>query len=290
MVKLDINSFFNVVLLTSVLTLLGIFVYGFTGWNIIISLTTWTGLTPTYEIKGLQSYLMALSNPVFLKSFTNNIILLGFFISGSILIGLLLAIVLDQMERGAGPLRTFFVLPFTISYVVAGTLWAWMYTPGEGVIDSILGALGLGFLDIGWIANPRLSIYCIILTMIWQFSGYTMIILLAGIKSVPFSQIAAARVDGATSFSLYRHIVIPQIKQPLFIAFAVLFAFGVKTFALIWTLTAGGPGVSSYILSLHMYRTSFASFQFAEGAAIATIMLMLVLVVIVPYLYIMREK
>lgn len=290
MVRLDINRFLNVVVLALVLTLLGIFVYGFTGWNIVISLTTWTGITPTYEVKGLQSYLRALSNPVFSKSFTNNIILLGVFISGSILIGLLLAIVLDQMERGAGPLRTFFVLPFTISYVVAGTLWAWMYTPSEGVIDSMLGALGLGFLNIGWIGNPKLSIYCVILTMIWQFSGYTMIILLAGIKSVPFSQIAAARVDGAAGFSLYRHIVIPQIRQPLFIAFAVLFAFGVKTFALIWTLTAGGPGVSSYILSLHMYRTSFASFHFAEGAAIATIMLMLVLAVIIPYLYIMREK
>jgi glucose/mannose transport system permease protein len=288
--KLDIDSFLTIAALALILILVGVFVYGFTGWNVLISLTTWTGLTPTYEIKGLQSYFSIVNDPIFMKSFSNNIILLGLFISGSIAIGLFLAILLDQMKRGTGFLRTYFVLPFTLSYVVTGTLWAWMYTPGEGVIDSILGALGLNFLKTGWISNPEISIYCVILTMIWQFSGYTMIIIFAGIKSIPFSQIAAGKVDGAGSFSLYRHIIIPQIRDPLFVAFAILFAFGVKTFALIWTLTGGGPGFSSYVLSLLMYRTSFASFQFAEGAAIATIMILLVLVVILPYLFVTRRR
>jgi glucose/mannose transport system permease protein len=288
--KIDIDKFFTIAALVLILTLVGVFIYGFTGWNVLISLTTWTGITPTYEIRGFQSYVNIINDPIFAQSFANNIVLLALFISGSIFIGLILAILLDQMERGTGFLRTYFVLPFTLSYVVTGTLWAWMYTPFVGVIDSILGALRLDFLKFGWIANPEISIYCVILTMIWQFSGYTMIIIFAGVKSVPFSQIAAAKVDGAGGFSLYRHIIIPQIKDPLFVAFAVLFAFGVKTFALIWTLTGGGPGFSSYVLSLLMYRTSFASFLFAEGAGIATIMIMLVLAVIIPYFYFVRRK
>jgi glucose/mannose transport system permease protein len=290
MYKPDVDSIFTVAMLSFVLILTGVFIYGFTAWNVVISLTTWTGITPTYDMKGFQMYLALFSDPVFLESFLNNVILIGLFISGSILIGLFLAILLDQVKRGAGFLRNCFVLPFTLSYVVTGTLWAWMYTPNEGVFDNILGVLGLNFLKTGWIANPDISIYCVILAMIWQFSGYIMIILLAGIKSIPFSQVAAARVDGVGEFSLYRHIIIPQIKGPIFVAFAILFAFGIKTFALVWTLTGGGPGISSYILSLDMYETSFSSLKFASGAAIATIMIIVVLAVIVPYLYITREK
>lgn len=266
------------------LVLVGHFVYFSIGWNIVVSLSDWKGLVPSYHIVGFSQYLKLFQDPVFHISLKNNLILMALFVPGSLLLGLILAILIDQKVRFEGTFRAIYLLPFTLSFVITGYLWRWMYNPTIGVINTILDSLGLGFLESGWITDPNVALYCVIIALIWQFAGYTMLIFLAGIRSVPESHIMAAQVDGASAFTLYRRIIIPQIKFSFFSAFVILMVFALKAFDFIYILTGGAPGYSTEILPLTMYKESFAMTHFAYGSAIASLLFFLVMMIVVPYL------
>jgi len=274
------------------LVLVGHFVYFCIGWNVFVSLSDWKGLAPSYNIVGFDQYLRLFHDPVFLTSLKNNLILILLFVPGTLFLGLFLAILLDLKVRGEGVFRGIYLLPFALSFVVTATLWAWMYNLKIGVINTLLGKTGLEFLKSGWITDPNIALYCVVLALIWQFAGYTMLIFLAGIRSIPESQIRAAEVDGASGFNLYRRVVIPQLKAPALSAFVVLMVFALKAFDFIFVLTDGGPGYRTYVLALMMFRWTFSKNEFAYGAAIATILFLLALVIVVPYLYLSfrREK
>ncbi|ALM75878.1 carbohydrate ABC transporter permease [Thermococcus barophilus] len=271
--------------LSPALILVGIFVYVAVLWNIYISFTDWRGLLPSYRFVGLLQYKQLFHDPVFWTSLKNNILLLILFVPGSILMGLLLAIMLDRRIRFESGFRTIYALPFALSFVVTATLWAWMYDPSSGVLNTIFGKLHLEFLKSRWITDPKIAMYCIIIALIWQFSGYTMIIYLAGIRSIPVDHYEAAVIDGASTWQLYRYVVIPQLVKPTLSAFVVLMVFSLKAFDFIWVLTRGGPGTSTFILAVQMYKETFAKTNFAYGAAIATILLLMALAVVLPYLY-----
>jgi glucose/mannose transport system permease protein len=274
------------------LVLVGYFVYALIGWNVLVSLTDWKGLAPSYNIVGFGQYVTLFQDQEFLTSLTNNLILILLFVPSSLALGLFLAILLDSKVRGEGVFRSIYLLPFSLSYVITGTLWLWMYNPKEGVINTLLQKIGLGFLQPGWITDPNIALACVVLAIVWQFSGYTMLIFSAGIKSIPESQVMAAEVDGATGLNLYRRVVIPQLKTSVLSAFVVLMIFALKVFDFIYVLTGGGPGYSTYVVSLLMFRDTFRMDQYAYGAAMATLLFLLALVIVVPYLYLSsrREK
>lgn len=274
------------------LVLVGYFVYALIGWNVVVSLSDWKGLAPSYNIVGFGQYVTLFRDQEFLTSLTNNLILILLFVPSSLALGLFLAILLDSKVRGEGIFRSIYLLPFSLSYVITGTLWLWMYNPKEGVINTLLQKIGLGFLQPGWITDPNIALACVVLAIVWQFSGYTMLIFSAGIKSIPESQVMAAEVDGATGLNLYRRVVIPQLKTSVLSAFVVLMIFALKVFDFIYVLTGGGPGYSTYVVSLLMFRDTFRMDQYAYGAAMATLLFLLALVIVVPYLYLSsrREK
>jgi glucose/mannose transport system permease protein len=261
------------------------FYYCFTGWNFLISLTDWKGFIPSYNLVGFKNYVTLFHDTIFWISLKNNLLLILIFVPGVILIGLILAVLIDQKVRGANVFRTIYLLPFALSFVVTAALWTWMYSPRVGTINVLLRKVGLGFLKSGWITDPSIVMYCIIIALIWQFVGYSGIIFLAGIRSIPESQIAAAKVDGASSFTLYRRIVFPQLKASFVTAFIIFMCFALKAFDFIWVLNRGGPGYSSHILGVTMYKETFALDKFAYGAAYSTIILVLSLVIVVPFLY-----
>jgi glucose/mannose transport system permease protein len=254
------------------------------GWNAIVSISDWKGLTESYNLKGFQQYRKLLNDPIFWISLKNNLFLF-LFIPCSIGLGLFLAMMLDQKIRGEGVFRNIYLLPFALSFVVTATLWAWMYAPSNGVLNSLLRSLGLGSLASRWHTSESTVMWSILIAFLWQFSGYAMIILLAGMKSIPESQLWAARLDGASGFGLYRRVVIPQLKFSFLSAFVILMLYALKAFDFIWVLTSGGPGYSSYVLPVMMYKKTFESMRFAYGSAIANMLLAIVLVIVVPYLY-----
>jgi glucose/mannose transport system permease protein len=288
------DTLFTLLFVLPSLVLVSYFVYALIGWNVVVSLSDWKrgSLTPSYNIVGFGQYVTLFQDPEFLTSLTNNLILILLFVPSSLALGLFLAILLDSKVRGEGIFRNIYLLPFSLSFVITATLWAWMYNPDVGVINTLLQAIGLGFLKSGWITDPNIALACVVLAIVWQFSGYTMLIFSAGIKSIPESQIMAAEVDGAKGLNLYRRVVIPQLKTPALSAFVVLMIFALKVFDFIYVLTGGGPGYSTYVLPLLMFRETFFMTYFAYGAAIATLLFLLVLVIVVPYLYLSsrREK
>ncbi|PKP59381.1 ABC transporter permease [Candidatus Atribacteria bacterium HGW-Atribacteria-1] len=261
------------------------FYYCFAGWNFFISLTDWKGFIPSYNLVGFKNYVNLFHDPIFWISLKNNLLLILGFVPGVIFIGLILAILIDQKIRGEGFFRTIYLVPFGLSFVVTATLWTWMYSPKIGTINVLLEKFRLGFLKSGWITDPTIVMYCIIIALIWQFVGYSGIIFLAGIRSIPESQIAAAKVDGAYTFTLYRRIVLPQLKASFITAFIIFMCFALKAFDFIWVLNRGGPGYSSHILGVTMYKETFMLDKYAYGAAYSTIILVLSLVIVIPFLY-----
>lgn len=284
--KLTIDEIITIFIFSFSLFLIGYFVYGCIGWNIILSLSNWEGLNPSYDIIGFIQYIRLFQDSTFYISLWNNLLLILLFVPGSLLVGLFLAILLDIEARAEGIFRTIYLLPFALSFVITATLWAWMYNPSIGVINTLLEKMGLSFLKSGWTTNESTAMYSTILALIWQFSGYTMLVFLAGIKSIPEAQIDAAKVDGASGFELYRRIIIPQLKFSALSAFVVLIVFALKAFDFIFVLTGGGPGYSTYVLPLMMYRETFAMTHFSYGATIATLLFMIVMAIVLPYLYI----
>lgn len=264
---------------------MGYFVYISIGWNVVVSLSDWEGLVPSYNIVGFDQYINLLGDPVFFTSLMNNLLLMLIFVPCTLFLGLFLAILLDQKVRKEAVFRTIYLLPFALSFVVTGFLWRWMYNPSMGVINTLLEITGLEFLKSGWITDPNIALFCVIISLIWQFAGYAMLIFLAGIRSIPESHIMAAEVDGASGFQLYKRVIIPQIKASTFTAFVVLMVFALKAFDFIYILTGGGPGYATEILPLTMYKETFAMTHFAYGSAIATVSFLLVMAIVTPYLY-----
>jgi glucose/mannose transport system permease protein len=157
-------------------------------------------------------------------------------------------------------------------------------------MNTLLSGIGLGPWTPNWIGDPRIAIYSVILALTWQFSGYTMLLFLAGIRSIPESQVMAAEVDGAGGFRLYRRIIIPQLKSSVLATFVIMMVFALKSFDFIYVLTGGGPGESTYVLAYQMYEVTFASDHWAYGAAIGTVLFIIVMIIVVPYLYLSSRR
>ncbi len=257
------------------------FIYVMMGWNFIASFTDWDSMIITFGFVGFEHYAAMFGSPIFITSFWNTVLLfLG--IPLCILFGLIIATLLDQKMRGASVFRSIYLLPFALSFVVTATMWKWMYNPTEGVLNSILPG------QFPWTtsSDPAILVSSLILVLVWQFTGYATMILLAGMKAVPESRIEAAKIDGASGFRLYRKIIYPNLKAPLVTSFVVLLMFFIRAaFDLVNTLTGGGPGTSSYTLPLLIYKEAFVNNQFAYGAAIAVVLLAIAMVIVIPYLY-----
>ncbi|MGB9760154.1 MAG: carbohydrate ABC transporter permease [Thermoproteota archaeon] len=289
--RLSKDSVLTLLILLSSVILVGYFIYVFIGWNILISFSDWVGLAPRYNFVGFKQYVDLSNDPVFWSSLANNLLLVLLFVPGSLILGLFLAILLDIIgTRGEGIFRTIFLLPFSLSFVITATLWSWMYDPSLGVLNTILGSLGLSFLKSGWITDPKVALYCVILALIWQFSGYTALIFSAGIKSIPETQIMAAKVDGASDFEIYARVILPQLKSWVLASFVILMVFALKAFDFIYVLTNGGPGYSTYVLGLMMFIYTFFATHFSYGAAIATILFTIVMLIVIPYVLKVRHK
>ena len=178
--------------------------------------------------------------------------------------------------------RTIYLYPLAVSFVVTGTVWSWLYSPTSG-IEFLVRGLGFENFTFAWTTSRDLALYAVVLTGIWQASGFAMALFLAGLRSVDQDLIKAAQIDGASLFRIYRRIMIPAIG-PIFIAvLVVLLQFAIKTFDLALALTGGGPGIATTFPAIYVYDLMFQRGQIAEGAAAAIMILLALAVVLVPY-------
>lgn len=262
-------------------------VYGAIGWNLVISLTDFEGLQlPTYDVSAfdLQMYSRMIEDPVFWTAVRNTVVFMVVFTTACLLVGLLLAILIDQNIRFENTFRTIYLLPFSLSFVVTAKFWIWMFNSEFGVINTVLRALHLDVLAITWL-DPQFRLGSVVIALIWQFSGYSMIVYLAGLRQIPSDHYEAAMTDGASLLSIYREVVIPQLGAATMSAAVVLMVFSLKAFDFLYAMFRMNPGPSADILSTMMYRTAFGAARWAYGAAIAIVLFVMALLVISPYFY-----
>jgi len=265
--------------------LMGIAVYGGIGFNTAISLTDARGLQqPDYTNLDFEMYTQVFESSAFLSAAQNNLVLLVVFTTVCLLLGLFLAVLLDQGIRNENTVQTIYLLPMALSFVITAQVWLWLYNYDVGLMNIITRGIGIGPID--WIGNPSIALGSVIFALIWQFSGYTMVVYLAGLRSLPNDQFEAARVDGASTLTTYLKIIIPQLKEASVSAAVVLMVFALKAFTFLYSLTGRyRPPNGTDILATLMVRQAFKLGKWAYSAAIATYLLILALGVIAPYLY-----
>ena len=264
-----------------------IFVYGFIAWSVRVSLSDWVGLLPDYEWAGFKNYANLMVDPRFQIDVRNTVMFTVLFVVGCLVIGLGLAILLDQELRGEGFFRSVFLFPMAISFIVTGVVWRWLMNPALGSrmsgLNLLFDQLGLDFLINSWHATPRYGIAAIAIPAIWQMSGYTMALYLGGLRAIPDSLREAARVDGANELQIYRFHILPLLRPVTLSAMIILGHISLKVFDLI--VAVAGKQVALDVPAIYMWTTTFDGNFFGRGAAIGIILLLSVAVLVVPYLY-----
>lgn len=260
-----------------------IFVYGFILITGYISLSK-SRLLPNYTFDGFARYKQLFANDVWWTSAAN----LGWFgipfIGICVVLGLFLAILLDQRIRAEGALRAIFLYPMALSFIVTGTAWQWILNPGLG-LEKVLHDWGWTSAHFDWLVNPDRAIFCVVIAALWQSTGFVMALFLAGLRGVDAEIFKAAQVDGASLPRIYWKIVIPGMRPVFFSVLLILCHLTIKTFDLVVALTAGGPGTSSSLPAMFMYTFSFNRGQLGVGAASSMMMLATVIAVLVPLMY-----
>lgn len=258
-----------------------VYVFVFTAWTLYISLSD-SSLLPSYGFVGLENYISLWSSRRWNIAYSNLFLFSFFYVLGAMAVGLLLAILIDQRVRGESTWRTIFLYPLAVSFVVTGTVWGWLYSPTAG-IEFLVHKLGWSDFKFALTTSRNYAIYAIVLTGIWQSSGFAMALFLAGLRSVDGDIVKAAQIDGAGVVRTYAKVILPVIA-PIFIAVAVvLLQFAIKTFDLVVALTGGGPGISTTFPANYVFDLMFQRGQIGEGAAAAIMMLLALAVVLVPY-------
>ena len=260
-----------------------VFVYGFIAWTAWVSMTR-SRLLPKYEIEGFIQYERLFAAPRWDTAMNNLFIFGALFIVVSMLLGLLLAILLDQKIRTEGALRTIYLYPMALSMIVTGTAWKWIMNPGLG-IEAVVRGWGFENFTFDWVIDPDMAIYAVVVAAVWQASGFVMALFLAGLRSVDEEIIKAARVDGIPTWRIYSAIIIPSMAPIFLSAFIVLAHLAIKSFDLVIALTGGGPGYATDLPATYMYAMAFSRGDIGQAASSAMVMMAVVFAIVVPYLY-----
>jgi glucose/mannose transport system permease protein len=239
---------------------------------------------PAYDLAGGANYQRLIGLENWRVSAANLGTFAGLYIVGAGLLGLALAILVDQKIRAESAFRSIFLYPMALSLIVTGTAWKWLLDPGVGLEHALRG-LGWEHFTFGWIKSSEMAIYCIVIAAVWQTAGFVMAMFLAGLRGVDGEQVNAARVDGAGTWQIYRRIIVPQLGATFVSAFVILAHMAIKSYDLVVALTNGGPGRSTWLPSVFMYQYTFTRNEMAVGAASSVLMLIAVAVIVSPYLF-----
>ena len=259
------------------------FVYGFVLWTFYISLTK-SKMLPRYEFWGFEQHFRLWSNPRWFNAVENLLIFTVLFVAICLLIGIILSILLDQKIRAEGFLRTVYLYPMALSFIVTGTAWKWMLNPTMG-IEKLFTDWGFTDFTFDWLVNRDMSIYTIVIAAVWQSSGFVMALFLAGLRSIDDEIVKAAKIDGASLYSIYITIILPMMRPVFMSSIVILLHISIKSYDLVIALTAGGPGISSDMPAVFMTQMAFHRSEIGLASASAVMMFLTVLAIVVPYLY-----
>ena len=283
----------GLLLVSPSIVLIAIFVYGLIGWNVKVSFSKWRQAQPDSGWAGLTAYHDLRHDPAFTLDVHHLLLFTGVFICGTLIIGSTLAFLLDKGVRGEGFFRAIYLFPMAVSFIAAGVVWRWLMNPAPGDrstgLNVIFDKAGLGFLANQWYLGQNWGMAAMAMPAIWALSGYIMALFLAGFRGVPEELREAARMDGASEWRVYRHVVFPYLRPVTLTAVIIMGHISIKVFDLI--VAIGGKQLITQVPAVYMWIQIYDAQDYAKGAAIATLLLLGISVLIVPYLiYTVRSE
>jgi len=288
----------SVGLLLPSMVAIGVFVYGFIGRTIQVSFMDWNDIVSFMQgetdFVGLDNFQRLFNDARFITGLWNNLFFMILFIAGTLAVGIMLSVFINDKPRGHYFFQNLYLFPFAVSFVVTGTVWRWIFAPGSPRsprgINMLFHQIGLPGLSWEWFTSTfsigpfNIALVTIVIAAIWQFSGYTMAMWLAGLRGIPEQLIEAARIDGASKWQIFTRILFPMQKAITLSAIIILAHISLKAFDLVYVMTGSGPRNVTDIPAVYMYETTFRGNNYSRGAGISIILLMMVGVLIIPYL------
>jgi glucose/mannose transport system permease protein len=256
-------------------------IISFALWTVWVAFTPST-LVPVSGWVGLRNYTSVMATRNWRIAFDNLLLFGSGFVLLSLLTGLMLAILLDQRIRGENALRSIFLYPMAVSFVVTGTVWSWLLNPGVGV-QKLVNDLGWTSFRFDWLIDRDMAIWTIVIAAVWQSAGFAMALFLAGLRSVDADLVKAAQIDGAGPIRMYRRVILPTLWPITVTVVVIQLQFAITTFDLVRALTGGGPGLATMLPALVVYDFMFQRGLLGRGAAAAVLMLLTLLAVLLPY-------
>jgi len=250
-------------------------------WTIYISFTN-SKRFPDYAMTGMKQYFRLFNDELWIRSL-QNMLILGVGSLASIVLGFILAALIDREVRGEGIFRTVFLYPLAVSLIVIGIVWRWLFNPSVGV-ESFFHSIGWNWVHFNWLASPQTVMYGIILASVWQSTGFFMALMLAGLKGINPEIWRAAKLDGVSFWRLYFEIIIPMMKLT-FVTCVILLSIGVvKAYDIVVAMTNGGPGGSSFVPAYFAINAYWLKENLGYASAAATMMLLFTVVLFLPFL------
>ena len=239
---------------------------------------------------GLDNYINTLTDPIFLDSLRVTIIFTIAAVVIEISLAMGIALILNRKFIGRGLVRMLALLPWAVPAVVNGIMWKWILNPSYGALNGLLYSLGLIDEYVIWLGSPELALAMVVVADLWKETPFIMLLLLAALQTIPKDLYEAATVDGANVVQSFFRITLPLIQPVLFVAIALRTIWALKSFDLIYTLTAGGPSNGTSVVGYYTYIKSFVSLQLGRGAAVAYIMTLFVLILVYIYYRVLYRK
>jgi glucose/mannose transport system permease protein len=285
----------GLLLLLPSIFLIAVFVYGLIGWNVKVSFSDWRQAEETTGFStGAYSELFPPgTDPAWSEAVKHVLLFTVAFMVGTVLLGATLALLLDKGVKGEGFFRAVYLFPMAVSFIAAGVVWRWLMNPAPGDRGTGLNLLfekaGLGFLANEWYLDPSWGAAALAMPAVWALTGYIMALYLAGFRGVPEELREAARMDGASEWRVYRHVVFPHLTPVTLSALIILGHISIKVFDLI--VAIGGKQFITQTPAVYMWILIFDARDYAKGAAIATLLLVGISVLVIPYMvYTIRSE
>ncbi|MBY5410954.1 sugar ABC transporter permease [Rhizobium leguminosarum] len=252
---------------------------------VILSFQKWNGLDPQRQFVGLANYSAIFTkDPVFWVAFRNTVIWTLMSLIFPPMVGLLLALSLNQKIFGRNGLRAIFYLPVIIAPIAVATMWKWMYDPFFGLFSQLLTSWGMQVWIKDWLGNRDIALYSVFVAYLWQTVGFSMVLFLAGLQNVSQTLVEAARIDGAGRWAVFKHVTLPALRPTITIVLVLSVISSLKAFDIVYGLTGGGPAQSTQMLALWAFTQAMQIFDFGRGAAISVVLLLITMAVVIPYL------
>lgn len=269
-----------IVTVATVIPLLYTFILSFTNYNLVKPEDT--------RFTGFSNYIRIFADSSVFRSLLNTALYVTISVSATMILGVVLALLVSRVGRGKALFRICLFSPMMLAPVVVGVVWKLMFNYDLGILNYLLESLGFG--RVNWLGNPKLSLFSVVLVEIWQWTSYVFLLCMAGLDAVSPEPVESAKIDGANSRQIFYYVTLPALKPILMVAAVFRFIFSIKSFDHIYALTQGGPGISSEVATISVWKYAFVRFDIGTSSALSVLVFLIMLLFSIGMLKDVRKK